>query len=192
MNEENITDGALSGDAQLTASDATAAVGNETSGDVASMTLSELNQHLNKNFPTKESALKSIADTFSYVGKKKEDIAKELQANDGLSKVSGELEAIRKDMFYKDNPEYASYRNLIEKVGGNPAEVVNLPEFKDVFTKASGFDTTQKLKTVLDSNPRLASSRDALSRAQDLQKSGGSQDEVEALIGNAVLDAFGK
>jgi hypothetical protein len=199
MPPENITPSALPGDTHVIPSDANGTVGNVPQGSSASaaasvveaMTLSELNQHLGKAFPTKEAALKSIADTFSYVGKKKEDIEKEFMSRAPQTDpaIVKELESIRKDMFYKDNPQYAdpNVRSLIEKLGSNPSEVTSRPEFQTVFEKVKGYDESQKLKTVLDSNPRLATSRDALDKALDLRKAGAHSDTVEAQIAEAVL-----
>lgn len=192
MPEENITTGALPGDAHVTPSDAQVAVGSESqSGDA--LTLAELNQHLGKNFTSKEAALKSFKDTFSFVGTRREDIEKEVLSKvatkDETSAMAQELATIRKEMFYKDNPEYndPNMRTLIDKLGGNPAEVVQSAEFKAVFEKVKGFDETQKLRTVLDSNPRLASSRDALQKAREMRAQGASTDQVSQLVVEALL-----
>lgn len=195
---EDITLEGLLGEAHVTAPNPIEAVGSVTPSPAsnAELTLAELNQHLGKNFPTKEAALKSIQDTISYVGRKKEDIEREVLSRvatkDETGDIAKQLEEIRKDMFYKDNPQYAdpNTRALITQLGGNPAEIVGKPEFKAVFDKVKGYDDSQKLRTVLDSNPRLASSRDAMSKAKELKDSGGKQDAVEALIADAVLSAF--
>jgi hypothetical protein len=139
--------------------------------------------------------LKSFKDTFSYVGKKKEDIEREvtskLQVNEQTNKLAQEIEEMRKERFYDKNPQYSSLRSVIEKAGGNPADVVNQDWFKEISTKVSGYEETQKLKTVLESNPRLASSRDSLSKARELSQTGGSRDAIENNILNAVKDAYG-
>lgn len=200
MEEENITFDGLLDASQLNAASPSEAVesvaDNSAPQQVGEMSLAELNQHLNKSFPSKEAALKSIADTYSFVGKRKEDIEREVLAKVSTESrtevLAKEVEALRKDMFYKDNPQYASYRPLIEKLGANPSESVNLPEFKEVFTKASGYEENQKLRTVLESNPRIASSRDNLSKARDLAMKGGSKEAVEDLATRAVLDAYEK
>ncbi len=159
------------------------------------MTLSELNATLGKNYPTREAALKSIKDTFSYVGKKVDDVKREVMAetqnNGRIDQLAKELEEERKERFYDRNPQYVSVRNVIEKFGGNPVEVVNSPEFKEIFEKVSGYDESQKLKTVLESNPRLSSSRDSLNKAREIAQSGRPTDEVESMVANAVKDAYG-
>lgn len=190
MNPEDNNGTTLGGDAQLTPAPVTPSVQPEPSKD--SLTLAEVNAFLGKDFKDKETALKAVKDTFSYVGKKKEDIERDILASQDITKLSTELSSIRKDMFFKDNPQYAEHRKLIEKLGSNPSEVVNSEEFKGIFTKAEGFDKTQKLKTVLESNPRLSSSSDSLKKASEtLIKEGYASPETEQLAVNAVKDAFG-
>lgn len=165
---------------------------------VENMTLSELNEALGKSFKDKTSAIKSLKDTFSYVGKKVADIKKEVvsdvKSNEATDKLAKELEEMRKERFYDKNPQYAdpSVRKLIERIGGSPSDVVNSEEFKTIFSKVSGYDESQKLRTVLESNPRLASSKDSLTKARELQARGATQgaskQEVERLAVSAVKD----
>lgn len=165
------------------------------------LSLSEINQFLGKNFPTKEAALKSWRDTNSYVGKKTDDIKRdvmaELKANEKTDILARELEDMRKEQFYDRNPKYAnpSIRKFIESTGKKPSEVVETPEFKEIFEKVSGYDESQKLKSVLETNPRLASSRDALTKAREIQQAnpdpqGAARDEIENLAARAVIDAY--
>lgn len=190
MEDENITPEALPDASQLNAPDAQGTVRSETEA----LTLDELNQALGKNFTDKASALKSFKDTFSFVGKRVEDVKKEvlgeIQNESRIDQLAKELEIERKERFYDRNPQYASLRKVIEKLGSNPADVVQSEEFKEIYTKVSGFDESQKLKTVLESNPRLTSSRDALSKAQELMTTGRNKDEAEALVARAVIDAL--
>ncbi len=167
------------------------------------MTLEELNGALGKQFPDRETAIKSIKDTFSYVGKKVEDIEKEViakvQNNEAVTKLTSEMANLRKDMFYKDNPQYADpdVRKIIEGLGANPAEIVQSEPFKNIFTKVQGFNETAKLKTVLESNPRLAVSKDNLSKAAELFRTsstdkGQTRDQAESLIAGAVRATYQK
>ena len=162
------------------------------------LTLSELNATLGKNFPTKEAALKSFKDTYSYVGKKVDDIKREVMSDvkndERLNQLANELAEERKERFYDRNPNYASLRSVIEKMGTSPAEVVNSAEFKEIYEKISGYDESQKLRTVLESNPRLSSSRDSLAKAREItlgQQDQRPTDEAIQLTVNAVKDAFG-
>ncbi len=194
MQEDNITPDTLPDASQLNAAGADGAVGSVSAG-VDSLSLSELNTLLNKDFKDKDTALKSVKDTFAFVGKKKDQFESEILAKIGNDKridtLAQELAIERKERFYDKNPQYASMRTLIDKLGSNPSEVVNSPEFKEIHTKVSGYDESTKLRTVLESNPRLASSRDALTKAKEMQMNGsGSQAEHDSLIVNAVKDAF--
>lgn len=156
------------------------------------MSLTELNNYLGKDFKDKSTALKALKDTFSYVGKKKDDIIREVKSSEDLTKVYKELSDLKKNAFYDKNPQFAEQRALIDKLGSNPEEVVNSNEFKGMFEKVKGYDENQKLKKVMETNPRLSSSRDALSRAtESVLKSGTPSEEVENLVAGAIRDAYG-
>ena len=194
MPEENITPAAQPDASQLNAAGAAGTVGSVPS---EAMTLAEINSALGKNFLTKEAAINSWKETNSFVGTRKEQIESEVLAKlgnqDQTNKLAQELEEMRRERFYDKNPQYSSLRAVIEKVGGNPADVVNADWFKDTYTKVSGYDESQKLKTVLESNPRLNSSRDALSKARELSQSNptGNKDAIESNVLSAIKDAYG-
>lgn len=193
MPDENITPDGQPDGSQLNPAGPDGTVSNVSADG---LTLSEINATLGKNFPTKEAALKSFKDTFSYVGKKVEDVKREVlsevKTDERLNQLAGELAEERKERFYDRNPQYGSLRTIIEKIGGNPVEVVNSEEFKGIYEKVSGYDETQKLKTVLESNPRLSSSRDSLTKAREMSKGlDRPTEEVEAMVANAVKDAYG-
>jgi hypothetical protein len=200
MDPENITGAGLPDASQLNAPDPVTAVGNGagTGNALEALSLAEINASLGKQFPNKEAALKSIKDTISYVGKKKEDIEKEVLAtvrtDDKISQLQKEIETERKERFFDRNPQYAdpSIRKLIDSLGGNPSDVVNREEFKTIFEKVSGYDKSAKLKTVLESNPRMVSSRDNLTKARESLKTAGHvTHEVQGHALNAVKEAFG-
>lgn len=183
MEETDITGYVLPDDAQLTPAGSEPASGNPAP---ETMTLDELNALTGKKFPSKESALKSIKDTFVAVVKREPP---EVRSDPRIEEVTKEIQTLRTEMFYKDNPEYTEYRGIITKLGGNPAEVVQSEEFKKVFEKAKGFDTIQNSRTVLDSNPRLAATKDVFAKAKEAQQQ-GRLDESNNLIARGVLDAF--
>lgn len=193
MPEDNINS-----DGQLDASQLNAAGPEEPVSNVPAdgLTLSELNTALGKNFPTKEAAIKSFKDTYSYVGKKVDDIKREVlsdvKTDDRLNQLANELAEERKERFYDRNPGYAPLRSVIEKMGNSPSEVVNSAEFKGIYEKISGYDESQKLKTVLESNPRLSSSRDSLTKAREMSVGlDRPTDAVESMVANAIKDAYG-
>lgn len=181
---ETITPDGQVDESQLNSAAPEAAVSTESPEN---LTLAELNTILGKDFKDKATALKSVKDTFSYVGKRKEDIAKEVGGSNET--LASELRQIKENMFFDKNPDYVQYRDLMAKMGTNPEEVANSKEFKSIYEKAVGFDASQKLKSVLVSNPRLASSKDNLAKAREAQQS-GNNDLAENLIARAVLDSI--
>lgn len=182
-NETITPDGQADG-SQLNPAAPEAAVSNESTD---SLSLAELKTIFGKDFKDKASALKSIEDTYSYVGKRKEDIAREVGGSNEI--LASELKQIKENMFFDKNPDYAPYRGLMSKMGGNPEEVANSPEFKNIFEKAVGFDANQNLKSVLVSNQRLASSKDNLTKAREAQQSGNSE-LADNLVARAVLETL--
>lgn len=178
--EDDNTLDALADEPQLSPAAADGAVSNEPKPE-NDMTLTELNTLLGKDFKDKATALKSVKDTYSYVGKRKEDIIKEVGgSNEDTAK---EIKEIKENLFFKDNPQFQPYRNVMARMGSNPAEVAELPEFKDIFTKASGYDNDQKLKSVLQSNPRLAQTKDNLTKAREATNT----EDRDRLVAQAVL-----
>lgn len=188
------------GGAQLTPSDPLPNAGNpapqtQAAPAVESMTLAELNELTGRTFKTKESALKSIRDTFSFATARLTDVENKVKAGTEaeMRRLNDTLEAQNRDMFYLNNPLYAPHRKLIDSLGKNPAEVITTDLFKDTFAKLTEHEKTVKLKTVLESNPRLAASRDSMTKAAELKKTqnGIVTAEVESLVTKSVIDAFG-
>ena len=200
MEIENITGETVPGANQLGASEGQPAVGSQNSQEPV-IRLSELKNVLGKDFTSTEAALKSVKDTYSYVGKVGQ-LEKELaQRTAGAANANSndtvlkEIEALKNDLWFSKNPQYAASRSLIEKLGraeGKPLhEVVEIPEFKETFTKVQGFDQSQKLRSVLESNPRLASSQDKMTKAQDLAATRSRKAMAQAgeMAVQAVIDA---
>lgn len=170
-NYDNPTEESLPGADDVAAADDTSAVSEvapattDASADVAAMTLDELNAHLGKNFKDKDSALKSIKDTFRYVGAKK---AAESQDIAAIQRKFSE------DLFFVKHPELEPHRELAEalavKHGVDVTKAVELEPFKVYVEKATGYDTTQQAKSVLQSNPRLGAVKDSMQEARELSK----------------------
>lgn len=182
--EENITSDTLADESQLNSAAVDEAV-SQPKAPADALSLSELNSILGKDFKDIETAKKSVKDTYSYVGKKREDIISEISGN--TESLSKEVKEIKENSFYRDHPEFAEHRALIAKIGGNPEEVVSTPEFKSIFEKADGYNKLQSQRSVLVSNPRLASSKDNLSKAMEAQST-GNREAMEKHATAAVLD----
>lgn len=152
-----------------------------------SLTLEELNKHLGKRFTDKATALKALKDTYEFVGTRKADL--ETIASSKTAGIEGELRELKENLFYKDNPKYAPYREVISKLGSNPEQVIATDAFKTVLERAVGYDESQNLKTVLQSNPRIQSSTNKLSQASEAMKQGRHED-ASSQAAKAVMEAF--
>jgi hypothetical protein len=102
--------------------------------------------------------------------------------------VREEVAKLRKENFYSKNPDLNTpeYRDIIERLGGNPEEVINMPTFKAIYEKAKGFDESQKLRTVLESNPRTVATKDRLSKARTAVQQGNYAQAKELAIDAVV------
>lgn len=190
MDDTNTTPETLAGDAHVTSADGGGTV--QTVADKAgsdSFTLAEI-QKIFPNVKTKEDALKSIEETKSFVGKRKEDYLKEISNTQNTDTLAKELKEIKENMFFKDNPQLAPYKGAFKKVGGNPEDFFNSPEFKPIFEKAKGYDESLNTRTVLESNPRLQYARDNLSQAKDALNA-GRKETASDLAARAVIQAYG-
>ena len=145
------------------------------------MTLEELNSTLGKDFKDIPTALKSLKELNSFVGKKVEPSVPD--------SILNELKELKENQFYGQHPELKEHRALLAKLDKNPEVAFATPEFQAIFTKAKGFDESQKLKTVLESNPRIASSRDNLTKAKESMNA-GDKNSAEEFALKAVKDTF--
>ena len=133
--------------------------------DVNEMSLKDINETLGKDFPSKEAALKSIKDTYSYIGKKQEANKSEVDTSNFIDKDRYET-----DMFFAQHKNYAEYKDVImdmKKEGQPVQEVVESESFKKVFDKVSKFDEIEQSRSVLQSNPRLGQITDKISDARE-------------------------
>lgn len=189
---DNSTDNSISGDQGSGSSDGGAAVD-------SSLSLSELNTFLGKDFKDKDTALKALKDTQAFVGKRKDDIAAEVRAelaqNGNNAQQSPGLESkvqqLENDLFYSKNAEYEPYKDVIAKMGSSPAEVVLLPEFQKVFEQGKVANEVQNSRSVVSSNSRLAQVKTHTESAVAIANARGSskEDVAEALVGG-IKDAF--
>lgn len=192
MPEEDITLEALDEESQLNSASASETVEPKdtlSESQLRGLSLDELNETLGKQFKDKDSAIKAIKDTFSYVGKKVDQVEAELKNNGFISKR--ELEEI---MFYRDNKEFAANKDIIDayasKFGISPAEAVKSSALSGLLAKASKADAYENNQSVIDSNPRLVATKSNLDKAKDMAFKKGSSDAMQSLVAKAVLDAY--
>ena len=179
--------------------------GTVSEGGAQLMDLSELNQLLGKNFPTKDAALKSIKDTFSYtgqVGQLRAEIDRlkgsgtaAPSANDSelASTVRALQEQLQETTFFNERPDLKEYQSTLREMsrgtGKSMSEIANSEAFKPLFEKALAQDVAAKKRSVLESNPRLGQVRDKFTEAREALKQGNRDSAVETSI-SAVLDAY--
>jgi len=188
MEDENITPETLP--ETETGSDSQGAVGSEGSGTkVEAMTLEELNSVLGKKFSDKETALKSIKDTFSYVGKKTETVKEDLSKSGYMTK-----EQFENELFFRDNPEHSNNKDILEAIA--KAKNITLKEasqnesYKKLSENAANFEKGQSLKSTLEPNPRLASAMGRGQKVSEFMKS-GQKDTARSEAAKSVIEAYG-
>lgn len=175
-------------------------------GGAELLDLSELNQLLGKNFPTKEAAMKSIKDTFSYTGQVGQlraqlqalQSGQQPQATAGQdSELTSTVKALQTELeeqrFVTERPELKDYlptlRELRNSTGKTLNELLNNEALRPLFEKSLAQDAVQKKRSVLESNPRLGQLRNKTQEAKDALKEGNHNLARETAV-SAVLDAY--
>jgi len=165
------------------------------------LSLSELNTLLGRNYASKDVALKSIKETYSYTGKVGQ-LEKQLAAlSTATPAPSNELEStvrslqtqLEESTFISEHPELKEYLPTLREARANSgkslSDIVESPAFKPLFEKAIAHDATAKKRSVLESNPRLGQVRDKMQEARELNKTGDLVKAAETSV-SAVLDAY--
>lgn len=189
MTEENITDETLTDVEGVATADGGAAVENEQSQSESIKDI--LSKTLGKDFQSDEAALKAVKDTFSYVGKKKEDIAREVQPQIDTKNYVSRSE-FEEATYYAKHPEYEPYKKVISALrseGKSFEDVVKSDDFKHLYDKATAYDKVEQSKSVLKTNPRLGKITDNMSKAKDYVAKGEFKSAKSSAVA-AVLDAY--
>lgn len=172
MENDNLTDDSQSGATHVEASDDKTAVAN-------ALTLAELNSTLGKDFKDKATALKSLRDTQSYVGKKIDAVVTAPVVDNALK---SEVDSLKEQVFYASHPELKGHESIIKAMGTNPAEVVEGDAFKTYYEKAKVADEVANQKSVVSSNSRLSQSKTVMDEAIQVANARGTTGEDTALI----------
>lgn len=168
----NLTEGAQLDAAHMDAAGANTAV-------AESLSLAELNQTLGKDFKDKATALKSLSDTQSYVGKKIAVVEPTPVVDQELKSKVNLLET---QVFYANNPQFKGHEAIINAMGSVPAEVVGSEAFKTYLEKATVADNFTNSKSVVQSNARLSQEKTVLDEAVAVTNARGSTNEDSALV----------
>lgn len=194
MNDNNNSQ-SVPGDAQLTSAE-----GGENVGSTGTLSLADLNSLLGRNFTDVEAAKKALKDTQDFVGRRKEDIARELQTAQATTTTAQstttsqpanvaskeELNEVKTRLFFSENPQYKGYESLIKRMGGDPAEVVQTPEFQAVFEKVKVADEVAQKKSIVSSSPRLAATKSATEEAVKVANATRSTQSTADVLATAI------
>ena len=155
MEEKDITEDVLpeeSGD-ELPAVDTPSDDDNGHEDNEPALTLKEINEKLGKEFPDLDTALKSVKDTYSYVGKKKDDVKEEVKEEVKTDQNFMTKTEYERERFYDKNPDYVGFEKLL---GNNPTEALKDSETKSIITDAIEHRKSAGSKSVIHSNARVA------------------------------------
>lgn len=197
MPDDNTSDGHSEG-GNPTNPEETVSVGHDET-----LNLSELNALLGRNYASKDVALKSIKETYSYTGK----VGQLQKQVDALStgtqqpQIGSELESTVKALqsqldeqtFLAERPEFKEYLPTLRELRKNSdkslSELTSSEAFKPLFEKSLAQDAAQKKRSVLESNPRLGQVRDKMQESKNLLREGDVLKARETAVSN-VLDAY--
>lgn len=156
----------------------------------AALSLEDLNKHLGADFKDVPTALRALKDTKDFVGKRKEDIAKELQVTVAPQEVASksDVQELKSQLFYSQNPQYKGYESLISKLGSDPTAVVASDEFKTVFEKVKVADEVANTKSVVASNSRISQAKSVVDSAVSIANARGTTNEDVALVFAAQIN----
>lgn len=186
------------------------------SADGDAIHLAKLNEFLGKDFKDVDTALKSVKDTFSYVGRQDSVRTAVKQAMEATGKGETEvLTAIQKlmtetnspsgdfitkeqyaeDLFFNGKPELSAVKDIIKPLKASSEEFKGMSwnDFVKNDRIASIVDTFRvaedfrSSKSVVETNPRIGSATTKLETARQAQASGDYNAAKEAALGS-VLD----
>lgn len=156
----------------------------------SALTLAELNKYLGSDFKDPATALKALKDTKDFVGKRKDDIKAELMEESKPAPIDeslrSDVQSLKRDLFFSQNPQYKGYEGLIGKLGANPAEVVASPEFANVYEKVKNADEIQGSKSVVSSNARLSQDKSFLEDAVAMANATHSSSNVADILARGI------
>lgn len=156
------------------------------------LSLEDLNKHLGANFKDTATALQALKDTKDFVGKRKEDIAREMEtsvaskSSDVASK--SDVQELKSQLFYSENPQYKGYAGLISKLGTDPSAVVDTADFKTVFEKAQVADEVAGNKSIVSSNSRISQARSTVEHMVNVANARGTTYEDVAIVAAAAIN----
>lgn len=176
--DNNLSTEPLAGESHVASADGGVTV------EKPALSLEDLNKHLGANFKDTATALQALKDTKDFVGKRKEDIANELKAVVSTSDVASksDVQELKSQLFYSQNPQYKGYEGLISKLGADPSAVVDSTDFKAVYEKAKVADEVAGNKSIVSSNSRISQAKSTTDSAINVANARGTTGEDVALV----------
>ena len=178
-----------------------------TPKDVSGMSLEDINTLTGRNYKTLEDARKGVQETYKFVGKGTQESPDGTPPDGFVSR-----EEFDTTNFYRDNPDHAKNRTLIDTMvkasrqDGNPKtpqQVVETEEYKSLAGKLKVSDEVENTRSTLTSNPRLGIVRDSAEKAKNaFQRSQEARGKGEVVVADqlqreaesnalkSVLDAY--
>jgi hypothetical protein len=175
-----------------------------------------LGEAIGRNFKSDEDAIKSVRETFSYVGKAGQieknynDLIKQInmdnEQNNGVqvtpvaeqpnvdfsSEIKKVEEKFSEELFYSKNSQYEPYREVLTALktqhGKSLSEVVQLDSFNNLYEAAEAKAQADKNKTVLESNSRLGQVVDKFTEAKELMDK--NPEAAKDMATKAVIDIY--
>jgi len=198
MTEETITQEAIPEEEMTSNEEVDTSESSEEGSAEANVSLKDVvNEITGRTYKSDEDAIKGVAETYKYVGAKKEEAVKDIDPDSYVSRDEYE-----QDMFYAKNSDYEPYKDLINgmrKDGQSVSDVVQSDSFKNIFEKAKAYDESQSAKSIIHS-PRLGKVTDKLSDAQKLAQeakqegdyfeSAKKQEAAGKVAVDSVLEAY--
>ena len=185
------------------------------SADGDAIHLAKLNEFLGKDFKDVDTALKSVKDTFSYVGRQDTVRTAVKQAMEATGKGETEvLTAIQKlmtetngpsgdfitkeqyaeDLFFNGKPELSAVKDIIKPLKASSEEFKGMSwnDFVKNDRIASIVDTFKvaedfrSSKSVVETNPRIGSATTKLETARQAQAAGDYNAAKDAALGSVM------
>lgn len=158
-----------------------------------------MKQIIGKDFPDNDTAIKSLKDTYAYVGQMGQKVKTLEQENTELKQsqvspeIAAQLQSLRQQVkdatFYAQHPEYNTpeAKSLITKFGSDPEAVIQDEVFQKAFTAIKTTAEMEKTQSVLHTNPRLGVAQDNMTKAVEAQKAGNDAEAANNAVA-AVLE----
>lgn len=164
-----------------------------------------LKEATGRDYPDDETALKSVTETYKYVGslgQKVKTLEEQIEsqapieapASTETPELVQQVETLTRELaetrFYNENPQYNNEvaKELITAMGGSPA-VVESDAFQKAYSAIQATAEVEKSKSVLVSNPRLGQATDKISQARESLAEGNQEAAANAAVA-AVLSAY--